>query len=104
MDKEKILAKSRQEKTDEGMEFAMDRGRRSGVAAMSLCFGLICLFNLWQGCSNYAVFALYWVYLGFEGYGKYAVTKQKGALLGTVLGIMGGVLFFVVYVMQVMRG
>ena len=70
MDKEKVLAKSRQEKTDEGVEFAMDRGRRSGVAAMSLFFALICLFNLWQGYSNYAVFALYWVYLGFEGYGN----------------------------------
>ena len=38
MTKEEILAKSRNEKKDEGVEYIASRGRRWGVAAMSLMF------------------------------------------------------------------
>ena len=33
MKKEEILARSRQEKADEGIEYAMNRGRSAGVRA-----------------------------------------------------------------------
>ena len=37
MTKEEILARSRNEKKDEGTEYIASRGRRWGVAAMSWC-------------------------------------------------------------------
>ena len=104
MNKEEILARSRQEKKDEGVEYALDRGRRAGITAMSLIFMLICIFNFWQGYSNYAVFAMYWMYFGFESYGRYVGSKQKISLMGMVLGIVTSLTFFAAHVMYVLRG
>lgn len=60
MDKEEILAKSRQEKKDEGMTEAENRGRRIGVMAFSAIFIFIVLFNLFNGQPNYAPMAMFW--------------------------------------------
>ena len=76
MKKEEILARSRQEKADEGIEYAMNRGRSAGVRALSVMFLVLCAFNYWKGITNYAIFALYWSYLGFECYGRYQVTSR----------------------------
>ena len=100
MKKEEILARSRQEKADEGIEYAMNRGRSAGVRALSVMFLVLCAFNYWKGITNYAIFALYWSYRGFECYGRYQVTRQKGLLVTAVLGLLAGLLFLVCYLLQ----
>lgn len=49
MNREEILAKSRAEKTDEGMQQAENRGRRIGVSAFCCVYVFIVIFNFVQG-------------------------------------------------------
>ncbi len=51
MTKEEILARSRNEKKDEGTEYIASRGRRWGVAAMSLMYLALISIQLvqWSG-------------------------------------------------------
>ena len=66
MTKEEILARSRNEKKDEGTEYIASRGRRWGVAAMSLMYLALIVFNWFNGQDNYQLMAVFWAYLGFE--------------------------------------
>ena len=52
MTKEEILARSRNEKKDEGTEYIASRGRRWGVAAMSLMYLALIVFNWFNGQDN----------------------------------------------------
>ena len=103
MNKEEILAKSRKEKKDEGVEYAMNRGRRIGTAGMAIMFLILLIYNFIKGLDNYAVFAMFWTYIGFESYGKYSVTKQKSILVGAIAGIIAGILFLANYIISTMR-
>ena len=49
MNREEILAKSRAEKTDEGMQQAENRGRRIGISAFCCVYVFIVIFNFVQG-------------------------------------------------------
>lgn len=70
MKKEDILAKSRAEKQDEGVEYVAGKGRYYGVKAMSVMFLALMLFNWIQGQKNEIIFALWWTYVGFEALGE----------------------------------
>lgn len=52
MNKEEILARSRQEKHDEGMTMAENEGRKFGLMAFCVIFIIIVLCNLAKGHSN----------------------------------------------------
>ncbi len=99
MKKEDILDKSRKESNDEGKQYAENKGRRIGVAAMCIIFIIVTIYNLLEGLNNYAVFALFWTYFGFESYGKYRFTKGKSELVTAVAAIVSGVVFLIVYIM-----
>ncbi len=45
MKKEEILEKSRAEKKDEGVEFALEKGRLYGVTGMTLLYFALLIFN-----------------------------------------------------------
>ncbi len=102
MNKEEILAKSREEKNDEGVAYAANRGRRYGVSAMCLMMIVLIVFNWFQGQNNYAIFAILWSYLGLEAYGTYQVTREKARLAAAVLGIAAGILFCIAYFLKVL--
>lgn len=59
MTKEEILAKSRNEKKDEGTEYIASRGRRWGVGAMSLMFIALSVFNWANGQDNDQLLAVF---------------------------------------------
>ncbi len=103
MDKEEILAKSRKESKDEGIEYAKNKGRGIGLMAMSAMFIALIIYNLVKGLNNYAIFALFWIYLGFESYGRYRFTKGKAELIGAAAGIITGVAFFILYIIETTR-
>jgi len=63
MNKEEILTKSRNEKNDEGMILAENKGRKIGVSAFCAVFIVIVLFNMFNDKSNYAPFAMLWAFL-----------------------------------------
>jgi hypothetical protein len=99
MKKEEILEMSRDEKKDEGVEYANNAGRKIGVVAMMSVFCFLMAYNLIKGLDNYAVFALFWIYTGFESYGRYRVTGGKAVLTAAVLGIVAGVAFLICYIL-----
>ena len=53
--KEEILRKSRNSNKDEGMEFAENKGRKIGFAALSVIFVFIIFFNVFLGKKSYEV-------------------------------------------------
>ena len=103
MTKEEILAKSRNEKKDEGTEYIASRGRRWGVGAMSLMFIALSVFNWANGQDNDQLLAVFWAYLSFEEYGMYKVNHERMRLIAAILGLVAAVLFAVCYVITVLR-
>jgi len=103
MNKEDILAKSRKENKDEGLEHAKNKGRKVGTAGMSLIVAALVIYNFVNGLSSYAIFAVFSTYLGFEMYGLYSFTKKKGFLAGMAAGILAGLVFFVNYIISTAR-
>ena len=103
MTKEEILAKSRNEKKDEGTEYIASRGRRWGVGAMSLMFIALSVFNWANGQDNDQLLAVFWAYLSFEEYGMYKVTHERGRLIATVCGMVAALLFAICYIITVLR-
>ncbi len=103
MEKEEILARSRQEKPDEGTEYARSKGAALGMAGMCLMFLCLILFNLFNGISSHALMAMFWAYLGLESLGQYRVTGQKLLLTGAVLGILAGILSALCHIQEVLE-
>ena len=89
MNREEILAKSRAEKMDEGMQQAENRGRRIGVSAFCCVYVFIVIFNFVQGYPSYGFHAMFWAFVAAEAYPKYRFTGNKGFLVSTVAGGAG---------------
>lgn len=100
MDKEEILQKSREEKNDEGKEFALNKGRKSGVIGMVVVFVILAVFSLYNNRqeTNYALIAMFFGYLGSESYGLYSLSNKKIDLLKTIIGCIVSVSFLVLYI------
>lgn len=103
MKKDEILAKSRAEKKDEGTEYALGKGRLYGISAMTIIYLALLVFNWVYSQSNYTLFGMYWIYLGFELLGRYKVTKQPILLCGAIIGILACAGFIFAYVISIVR-
>lgn len=101
MKKEEILAKSRAEKHDEGVEYVAGRGRYYGVTAMSAMFIVLIIFNLVQGRKNDMLFAMWWTYAGFEALGK-CRAGNKAFIVAAIFGIAAGILNAITYILSVL--
>lgn len=103
MNKDEVLKKSREEKRDEGKEFALSKGRKSGVIGIVGVFILLALFNLYNDLqeTNFALIALFFGYLGCEGLGLYKVTLKKTDLLRFIFGSIIGLSFVLLYIFGV---
>ena len=86
MDRDEILAKSRNEKMDEGLVFAEHCGRKLGVGVLCFLFGFIVLFNFFHGESSYAPMAMFFAFLAVEAYPRYRFTGDKGVLIIVIAG------------------
>lgn len=104
MNKNEILEKSRRANIDESEIFAMNKGRKLGILVMMAMSIILIVFNLVKGENNSAIFALFWTYLGFEGYGRYKFTKNKIELIGAILEIITGIVFFAEYIIVITVG
>lgn len=103
MKKEEILARSRAEKKDEGAEYAMDKGRLYGIAAMTVVYLALLVFNWIYRQSSHALFAMYWVYVGFELLGRYKIAKKPMLLCGAVASVLMGLVFIVIHIISAVR-
>lgn len=100
MNKDEILAKSRNEKSDEGMQQAENKGRRIGVSAFCGVFIFIVIFNLFNGQQSYAPQAMFWAFVAAEAYPKYRFTKRKEYLISTIAGCIASVAFLVNFIIE----
>ena len=102
MNKKEILNKSRLER-DEGLDFAENQGRKAGYIVFTIIFVVIVLFNFFRGVSNYAVFAMFWAFIGAEAYPKYKFTGQKVYLVTTISGLTASLASLLNYILTVLR-
>ena len=103
MNKDEILARSRAEKLDEGMELAENRGRRIGISAFCCVFIFIVLFNLFNGKSSDAPHAMFWAFVAAEAYPKYRFTKNKAFLTSTIAGAIASAASLACFAISVLR-
>ncbi|MDZ4994111.1 hypothetical protein GNF80_14210 [Clostridium perfringens] len=92
MDKNDILAKSRNSRRDEGMEYVENKGRKIGFVIFSFIFVFIIVFNLFFSKGNNSVFyaasSMFWVFISAEAFQKFKFTQKKVDL---VTGIAGAI-------------
>ncbi len=103
MNREEILEKSRNEKMDEGMVNAENRGRYIGMSAFCLVFIFITIFNLFHGQHNYGPQAMFWAFIAAEAFPKYRFTKQKVYMVTTVAGTFASAASLASFVISVIR-
>lgn len=103
MKKEEILERSRAEKKDEGVAYALDKGRLYGITGMTLLYLALLIFNRCFNQNNSSLFAMYWTYLAFEMFGRYRIIKRKSSLAFGVVSIAAAILFLALHVIMVTR-
>lgn len=102
MEKDEILKRSREQKEDEGVTFAQNKGRRYGIVGFGCVFIVIALFNLFKGQDNFVPFAMFWAYAGAEALGQYSVTKKKSFLISTIAAAIAVVCFLACYILKIL--
>lgn len=100
MEKQDILAKSRQEKEDEGVTYAENSGRRYGEISFCLLMIAVLIYNLAKDLDSYLPLALLWGYLAAQALGKYQVRRERSFLWGIVFGAIASVCFLACYVLR----
>lgn len=103
MDKEEILKKSREQKEDEGIVFADNKGRRYGEIGFCSIFIIIMLFNFFNKQNNFIPFSMFWAYISAETFGKYRITKKKALMVTTVFAAIASVAFLICHMLAVLR-
>lgn len=100
MNKEEILRKSRNEKNDEGLIIAENKGQKLGYTAFCIIFIIIVFVNLFNGKSSYAPMAMFWAFLAAEAYPKYKFTKQTTYLITTIAGSIASLAFLASFLIE----
>lgn len=103
MNREEILAKSRDEKRDEGMISAENRGRKIGITAFCLIFIFITLFNLFAGRRNDGPQAMFWAFVAAEAFPKYRFTGKKAYMVTTVAGAVASAAALGTFIISAIR-
>lgn len=103
MNREEILAKSRAEKLDEGMQRAEERGRKIGISAFCCVFIFITIFNLYGGRTNSGPAAMFWAFIAAEAYPKYRFSKNSAYLISAVAGSLASAASLAGFVLDILR-
>ena len=103
MNREEILAKSRAEKMDEGMQQAENRGRRIGVSAFCCVYVFIVIFNFVQGYPSYGFHAMFGGFGAGVAYPNSRFPGNKGFLASTVAGTLASAASLGSFVISVLR-
>ncbi len=99
--KEEVLAKSRNERADEGMENAGNRGRQFGFIAFCVMFVILTIFIVLYDSAKtfYAISALFWIYVSVEACAKYRFAKNKAYLVTAIAGSIASLAFLANYIL-----
>lgn len=100
MNKEKVLAKARNEKMDEGLENAKNKGLNAGYKVFLAMIIVLISFNLYMGLNSYALMSLFWGFISAESYSKYEFSKDKGAKFTFICSSIASFGFLVTYIIS----
>ena len=102
MDREEILKRSRQEKRDEGMSAAENKGRKIGAAAFCAVCAAVVVFSLFRNEEQvfYAAMTMFWAYCAAEAYPVYRFTRKTTYLVTVVAGSIAVAAFFALFVLE----
>ena len=100
MEKQDILEKSRREKTDEGVAYAENEGRRYGEISFCLLIIAVLVYDFAKGLDNYLPMSLLWAYLAAQALGKYQARRERRFLWGIVFGAVASLCFLLCYVLR----
>jgi len=98
--KEEILAKSRQAKKDEGLEYAEAKGMLFGERTMSITGIIVGLVAIFYGQFE-ALFAVATVILAHvigQSYSTYRFKRSKYYLAWLIVGVVGTLYFFMLFI------
>lgn len=98
MDKEKILEKARNEKVDEGIENAKNKGLSFGYKVFIFLNIILIIFNLFMGQNSYDLMSLFWGFVGAEAYSRYKFSKEKVELISLIGSLMACAGFLACYI------
>lgn len=102
MNKEDILSRSREQKEDEGIIYAENKGRRYGVIGFSVMFIIIMFFNIFTKHNNFIPYCMYFGYISAEAYGRNQITHDKKLVVTTVFAAVSSILFLVCHIINVL--
>ena len=103
MNKEEILAKSREAREDEGMTAVENKGRRTGIVAFCCVEVIFLIVDFIFGNESYAPLAMFWAFISAEAYPKYRFTKKKIFLIMTIVAGLASAVNIVSYIIACMR-
>ena len=104
LDRDTILARSRNENFDEGLAAAEDRGRKLGRTVFGVVAIGLLLFSLNQESDAfYAILPLIFLFAAADYYPLYRFTRKKQHLYFAVLNSVLSVLGVVAFVYTVLR-
>ena len=100
MEKQEILEKSRQEKEDEGVTYAENKGRRWGIIGFCLLIIAFIIYNGVKGLDSYMPQTLFWGYITCEAFGQYRVRRERKLLWTVIFGGIATVCWLACYVLR----
>lgn len=105
MDKDEILAKSREENQNKDLAEAEVKAQVSTIAlkvGVCICFILTFLHQTYRGSYDYGVWIVYIGIFAATCLGRYAKLRQRRDLVCGLLCIPCGIFFFVLYLRRVL--
>ena len=104
MDKEKILAKSREENYDEGVEYRLEQNEKHAMSLLMVLVFSIAVVNFFVKRSTSEILMVYFSYMAMHHYGRYKVLEDKKILKHAVFCGIFAVLDFVEYAIAILSG
>lgn len=99
MNKKEILEKAQAEAADEGFENAQNKGRAWGVAAFTIVYIAITIFNAVTGKPNSLAACFFMTYLAAESIPAYMFTKKKIYLFTAIISAIAAIISLLNYIM-----
>lgn len=98
MDKKEILEKAQAEAVDEGLKDAQNKGRIWGVAAFTIVYIAITIFNSVKDRPNDLANTFFTAYLAAESIPEYLFTKKKIYLFIAIFGAVAAIISLITYI------
>lgn len=102
MNKKEILKKAQQDSEDEGLNNAMNLGRKWGVVAFLAVYIVITIFNFVKHKSNDIPTTFFMAYLACESIPQYVFTKKKIFLITAICAAVAAIETLIRYMIGAM--